>query len=380
MKKVQLIICILLIFSTISAIVISDCYSYNKSNPLLNKQWYLQNNGNKDAITESADYRDYLEMKCGADISATEMWKILLSHEYNQNVIVAVIDTGVDYLHEDLQDSIWINTDEIPGDGKDNDNNGYIDDIHGYNFCNDNANVLEVQQNAGENGHGTMCAGIISASDNNVGILGIAGYTNISIMSLKVLDSEEEINSGNVSSIIKAVKYAEANGAQICNLSLCIAEYDDELKETMEESDMLFVVPAGNGSGRGIDISKKHVFPASYKLDNMIVVANMNYNGRLNKSSNYGLDYVDVAAPGTCIISTYPQNSYKYASGTSMSTAVVTGIAAVLYGTTNDMTAGKAKDLICLSVDINEDLIMRITSGGSVNGENALKMVLGFKQ
>ncbi len=379
MKKVQLIICILLVISIIFAIVISDYNLSGKSNPLMNNQWYLQNDGNKDAITESADYRDYLEMKCGADISATEMWKILLSHEYNQNVIVAVIDTGVDYLHEDLQESIWTNTDEIPDDGKDNDNNGYVDDIHGYNFCSDNANVLEVQQNAGENGHGTMCAGIISASDNNVGILGIAGYTNVSIMSLKVLDSEEEINSGNVSDIIKAVKYAEANGAQICNLSLCITEYDDVLKETMEESDMLFVVPAGNGSGRGIDISKKPIFPASYKLDNMIVVANLNYNGKLNKRSNYGLDYVDVAAPGTCIISTYPKNSYRYASGTSMSTAVVTGIAAVLYGTTNDMTTGKAKELICSSVDISEDLIMRITSGGSVNGENALKMALDFK-
>lgn len=355
MKKIQLIICILLVISIIFAIVISDYYSSSKSNPLMNNQWYLQNDGNKDAITESADYREYLEMKCGADISAAEMWKILLSHEYNQNVIVAVIDTGVDYLHEDLQESIWTNTDEIPDDGKDNDNNGYVDDIRGYNFCNGNANVLEVQQNAGENGHGTMCAGIISASDNNVGILGIAGYTNVSIMSLKVLDSEEEINSGNVSDIIKAVKYAEANGAQICNLSLCITEYDDVLKETMKESDMLFVVPAGNGSGRGIDISKKPVFPASYKLDNMIVVANLNYNGKLNKRSNYGLDYVDVAAPGTCIISTYPKNLYRYASGTSMSTAVVTGIAAVLYGTTNEMTAGKAKELICSSVDISED-------------------------
>jgi len=379
MKKKQLFIYGLLIIVLIFTIFSTGYNSDHESNPLINKQWYLMNDGNRDAIIGSKDYRDYLEMKPGIDISATEMWKIMKSIEYNHDVIVAVIDTGVDYSHEDLKESIWTNINEIPDNGIDDDNNGYVDDVHGYNFCSDNSNVLEVKQNAGENGHGTMCAGIIAASDNNVGIIGVARYTNVRIMSLKVFDSEEDINSGNVSNIIKAIKYAEENGAQICNLSLCITEYDNELRITMEKSDMLFVVSAGNGPGRGIDIGKKPIFPASYKLDNMIVVANLNYNGKLNKQSNYGLDYVDMAAPGTCIISTYPQNLYRYASGTSMSTAVVTGVASVLYGVINDMTAVEAKMLICSSVDMNEDLAMKITSGGLVNGESALKIALNLK-
>ena len=374
MKKMQFLICILLVISIVFTFAILNYYSTNRLNPLMNKQWYLLNNGDKKAIISSNDYRDYLEMKSGFDISAIGMWEIVSSYEFNQDVIVAVIDTGIDYLHEDLQESLWINTGEIPNDGIDNDNNGYVDDIHGYNFCSDNGNIMEVQQNAGENGHGTMCAGIIAACDNNIGILGITRYTNVKLMSLKVLDSEEGINTGNVSNIIKAVKYAEANGAQICNLSLCITEYDDELKETMEKSNMLFVVPAGNGSGRGIDISKKPVYPASYKLDNMIVVANLNYNGKLNKQSNYGLNYVDVVAPGTCIYSTY-----RYASGTSMSTAVVSGIAAVIYATNKDMSASRAKEFICSTVDKILELKLQITSGGSVNGEKALRMALGFK-
>lgn len=116
MKKMQFLICILLVISIVFTFAILNYYSTNRLNPLMNKQWYLLNNGDKKAIISSNDYRDYLEMKSGFDISAIGMWEIVSSYEFNQDVIVAVIDTGIDYLHEDLQESLWINTGEIPAE------------------------------------------------------------------------------------------------------------------------------------------------------------------------------------------------------------------------------------------------------------------------
>ena len=350
-----------------------------ESNPFFYKQWYLENTGNNSAINDSKDYRDYLSIEPGVDISAVEMWDLLSDEKSDDPIIVAIIDTAIDYTHEDLEGSVWVNTKEIAGDGIDNDGNGFVDDIHGYNFCEDSGDLLSVRATLLENAHGTMCAGIIAANNNEKGIIGVANNINIQLMSLKVLDSEDVLNSGNTEDLIRAIKYADENGAKICNISMSTDQYSQELKEVMQNSSMLFVVSAGNGLGRGVDISQTPVYPAAFGLSNTIVVANLSYTGNINKESNYSSQYVDVAAPGTCIYSTCPKNQYEYGTGTSMSAAIVSGVAAVIYSLKGGVSEEEVKEIILSTVNVKDSLKNRVASSGFLNVANAVKMTLAMK-
>ena len=261
----------------------------------------------------------------------------------------------------------------MPEDGIDNDMNGYTDDYYGYDFCNDKGYFCEDHEQINENGHGTMCAGIIAASDDKNGISGVASCIDVKIMSLKVLDSQNEINTGKSENLIKAIEYAEQMGADICNLSLSFSEYFEELEDVMKNSRMLFVVSAGNGSGRGLLIDEVPSYPAGYNMDNLLTVANLNYNGKLNKSSNYGKESVDIAAPGTCIYTTFVNNEYRFGSGTSMAAAVVSGVAAVIKASYKNITATEIKEKIMTSVNKTDELSEKTVSGGYLNGYLALK-------
>ena len=152
----------------------------------------------------------------GIDINLKKAWEAYKGE--TREVIVAVIDTGVDIAHEDLKDAIWINEDEIAGDGIDNDGNGYIDDVYGWNFYDNNNKVFLGE----EDSHGTHGAGTISASINDLGIAGIAGNTKIKVMVLKALGGKD--GAGTTNAIIQAIQYAEKNGASICNLSFGTTE------------------------------------------------------------------------------------------------------------------------------------------------------------
>ncbi len=293
----------------------------------------------------------------GIDIGAETAWSIYDGG--SRQVIIALIDTGVDYTHEDLTDVIWVNSDETPGNGIDDDGNGYIDDVYGWNFYSDNNNVYV----GSEDSHGTHGAGTMAArSDNGVGIAGIVNSDNVKIMVLKALGGQD--GAGSTQSVISAIQYAEANGASICNLSFG-SEYNDQaLYRAIARSNMLFVAAAGND---GTDTDSVPCYPASYDLDNIISVANLNCDGALHYSSSYGAATVDIAAPGTSIISTTPGGGYEYMTGTSMAAPMVTASAAMLYSYFPDMTLADVKDALLSTSRALTSLEGKTVTGGMLD-------------
>ncbi|WP_330612322.1 S8 family peptidase [Anaerotignum lactatifermentans] len=275
-------------------------------------------------------------------------------------MIVALIDTGVDYGHEELAESIWVNEDEIPGNGMDDDGNGYIDDVYGWNFYD---NSSQVYTDVEDDSHGTHGAGTIAAkADNGTGIAGIVQSDHVKIMVLKALGGAE--GTGTTASMIQAIQYAEANGASICNLSLASSVNDKALYQTMANSSMLFVAAAGND---GMDTDVSPVYPAAYDLDNIISVANLNYDGALHYSSNYGAESVDLAAPGSYILSTVPENGYSYMTGTSMAAPMVTAAAAMVYSYDPELTLAEVKEILISSAEPLDTLEGITVSGGMLD-------------
>ncbi len=306
----------------------------------------------------SATSAEQISAEPGIDINVEDAWA--LYDGGSRDVVIALIDTGIDYTHEDLQDVIWTNTGEIPGNNVDDDGNGYVDDVYGWNFYNNNNRVYV---SSTDDSHGTHGAGTIAASaDNGIGISGITNSDHVKIMSLKALGGSD--GSGSTASIIRAIQYAEANGASICNLSLGSSTNDRALYQAIANSSMLFVVAAGND---GADTDTNPCYPASYELDNIISVANLNYNGALHYSSNYGTTSVDLAAPGSYILSTTPGNNYSYMTGTSMAAPMVTAAAAMLYSYYDDITLADVKDILLASVTELDTLTDSVATGGMLN-------------
>ena len=305
----------------------------------------------------------------GIDINIQPAWELYdADTEEHRNVIVAVIDTGIDINHPELKDAIWINEDEIPGDGIDNDGNGYVDDVNGWNFFANNNQVFVGK----EDDHGTHAAGTIAASRRTLGIAGIADNRYVKIMPLKALGTEQGIGEERV--VIEAIRYAEANGASICNLSFGSEIYYPQLEQVMRESKMLFISAAGNGNSSGIgrNADKYPDYPASFNLDNSISVANLMFDGNLAKSSNYSANLVDIAAPGTYIVSTISDNSYGFMTGTSMAAPMVTGVAALLYSYRKDISLQDVKTILMNSARRLESLEGKLVSGGIVDAYAAL--------
>ncbi|MBE5975697.1 MAG: peptidase S8 [Paenibacillaceae bacterium] len=304
----------------------------------------------------------------GIDINIQPAWSLYDQAQNKRSVIVAIIDTGIDINHQELRNAIWTNPGEIDGDGIDNDGNGYVDDIHGWNFYSNNNKVFS----GSEDSHGTHAAGTISASRGSYGIAGITDNNYVKIMPLKALGGKEGV--GSPDAVIKAIKYAEEKGASICNLSMGTTGYSEELAQTMKNSHMLFVVSCGNGgvSGLGYNTDVYPVYPASLPYDNIISVANILFDGTLSKDSNYGAASVDIAAPGTYILSTIPDNSYGYMSGTSMAAPMVTGVAAMLYSYRTDISLADVKTIILNSSRKLDTLSGKVVSGGLLDAYSAL--------
>lgn len=286
-----------------------------------NQQWALHNTGQTGGTPD-------------ADIDAPEAWDIGTG---NPNVIIAVSDSGVDYNHNDLADNIWINDNEIPGNGIDDDGNGYIDDIRGWDFRHDNNNPMD------EHGHGTHCAGIAAAvTDNNIGIAGACW--NCKIMSLQVADE----NWGGATNAICAssIVYAADNGADVVSMSWGSYSRSQLLIDAVNYAhahDVALVAAAGNG-----DINMQF-YPAAYP--HVIAVGATDDNDEKASFSNHGF-WVDVSAPGVDIISTVLNNSYEEKSGTSMATPHVAGLAALLLSRYNcEYPAGMVETLIKNTAD-----------------------------
>lgn len=304
----------------------------------------------------------------GADIGIEPAWDFYRQVPDRRPVIVAVIDTGVDISHPELAGSLWINEDEIPGDGIDNDNNGYVDDVNGWNFCTGNNRIMA---DAGEE-HGTHGAGTIAAAWDGQGTMGIGDNGWVKLMVLKVLDAHD--GKGVSSAVKKAVKYAQDNGAQICNLSMGTMTHDRELEKLICGSPMLFVVSAGNGDvlGQGYSIDELPMYPASFPADNIITVGSLLFDGTMDASSNYGKVSVDLAAPGISILGPVPGGEYAFMSGTSMAAPMVTGTAALVYSCRTDLDMMGVKKAILDSARPVECMKGKTVTGGVLDAYGAV--------
>lgn len=247
--------------------------------PFFRQQWGLDNTGQTGGLTD-------------ADIDAPEAWNITIG---DSGVIVAVIDSGVDFAHPDLAANIWTNPGEIPDNGIDDDLNGYVDDVRGWDFIkDDNAPAANDPR-----GHGTHVAGIIAAAGNNGA--GVAGVSwSAAIMSLRFLNA---FGAGTTADAILAMEYANRMGADIINNSWGSEGYSQALKDVIDVSPALVVCAAGNA---GTDNDVFPHYPANYTSDNIIAVAASNSSDNLASFSNYGAMSVDVAAPGHEIVSCAP--------------------------------------------------------------------------
>jgi len=299
-------------------------------------------------------------------IQAPQAWDI---HTGNSDVIIAVIDTGVDYDHPDLKHNMWKNPGEIAGNRVDDDKNGFIDDIYGYDFANDKGEPMD------DNSHGSHVAGIIAASgDNEKGIAGV--NWSAKIMALKVTKS----NRLTTADAISAIEYAKLMGAKIINASWHIDAKDHpkalyDAIQVAKDAGILFVTAVGNKS-RNIDSDNQFAClqcPASYDLDNIISVAATNESDGLYPTSNFGPISVDIAAPGTNIYSTIPQGKYEEKSGTSMAAPYVTGVASLLWSINPNFTYREIKDIILSNVDPIDALKEKTVSGGRLNAYKALQ-------
>jgi subtilisin family serine protease len=315
----------------------------------LANSWALQNTGQTvNGVTGTL----------GADIDALLAWDMASGTE----VTVAVIDTGVDYTHPELADSMWDGSTCVSETGTTS-----WSCTHGYDFEYDTSDPRATTTDS-TGSHGTHVAGIIAAGHNDVGVVGIAYGANI--MALRFgLDTASEI---------RAIDFAIANGVQIINASyggdtFSQAEYD--AIERFQNAGGLFVASAGN-SGEDLDAVAEPAYPASYDLPAIVSVAATDAFDSLTSYSNFGATSVDLAAPGSHIRSTIPLGGYSYKSGTSMSAPYVSGVAALLWSYDPTLTAAEVKTALMDSGDSLASLSGKTVSGKRLNAYNALASIV----
>ncbi len=304
----------------------------------------------------------------GFDIEIEKVWD---SNIGSREVKVAILDTGVNYNHADLQPNIWVNEVELKGQtGIDDDNNGCIDDIHGCNFVNNTGDPMD------DDGHGTHVAGTIGAvANNNIGVAGI--NWEVTLIPIKFIDNQD---NGTTENAVRAIDYAVKVGARILSNSWGDYESSEIIKQAIERAEKantLFVVACGNDTFNN-DVIKD--YPSSYDIDNIIAVAAVDNSGELASFSNYGKTLVDIAAPGENILSTYynpnyPGLAYDSESGTSMATPHVSGVAALMLAKNKNLTYQQLKKIIMDSARPLPSLKDKVLSNGMLNAYEALKIV-----
>lgn len=343
-------------------------------------QWGLHNTGSysyiADMNTSTVLSTEDIDMNV---LEAWELYPTLLPS--SREVVVAVIDTGVDTKHPDLAANIWVNPGEIPGDGIDNDNNGFIDDIEGWDFYNGDNTVCHYAADgihtleSDNDDHGTHVAGILAAvKDNGIGIAGVASCTNIKIMPLKIHGGAK--GSGTIANAVRAIRYATAMEADICNISWGTSKTNTALEEAIRQSDMLFVCAAGNS---GTNNNSAPVYPANYELGNVLSVTFLDASGNLSAKSNYGTSTVDLAAPGIHIYSTCV-GGYVSLSGSSMAAPHVTGVAALLYSFSENLYPSNIKEIITETVKPIASLEGKLKHAGIPDAFFAIASVSALKR
>ncbi len=323
------------------------------------------------ALPDDPLYADQWGMKL---VGAESAWDLRVSCE---GVTVAVIDTGIDYTHEDLQSNMWTNAPECEGkQGVDDDGNGYVDDCLGWDFVSEDNDPID------DNGHGTMSAGIIGAVGNNgIGIAGVCWRA--SLMPLKILDSQ---GVGSAFDFLRAVYYAVDMGARVINTSLgtCPLGYtgcplqsrndpaliplESAVKYALSKG-VIVVSAAGND---GLDSDTYPVFPGAYSeaYPNVINVASVDGDGSLSWFSNYGVKSVDIGAPGGVnregkgVISTFTSNSYEFGMGTSYASPFVAGAVAYILSSQPFLSPEEVKNAIRSGAVTTQELKTKVGSGG----------------
>jgi subtilisin family serine protease len=316
-----------------------------------------------DSLNQVASVPDdsqYADQWAPADINLPAAWNITTG---SQNVVVAVIDSGVDYTDPDLAANIWTN----PNAGLD----GFTGDVHGYNFVSDTGNPMD------DNGHGTHVAGIIGAVGNNGA--GVAGVNwNVTIMPLKFLDANGD---GYTSDAIRAINYAIMErtefgvNVRVINASWSSSVNDPGLTAAIQaagNAGILFVAAAGN-SGTNNDVTPQ--YPANAGLANVVSVAASNSSDQLASFSDYGANTVNIAAPGVDIYSTLPGGKFGYLSGTSMATPEVAGVAALAWAADPSATVAQVRNALLQGADQIPALAGKVSSGGRLDAYNTLKLL-----
>ncbi|MEZ4359016.1 MAG: S8 family serine peptidase [Kofleriaceae bacterium] len=299
-----------------------------------------------------------------ADIDAVEAWDNSVG---SSEIVVGVVDTGVDYNHEDLAANIWTNPGEIPGNGIDDDGNGVIDDVHGFNAITNGGDPLD------DNDHGSHCSGTIGGVGGNG--IGVAGVNwEVSIMAIKFLSAG---GSGTTADAIEGIDYAVGRKNAGVNLRVLSNSwggggFSQALADSIQaanDADILFVAAAGN-AGSNNDATPS--YPASYDIPNVVAVAATDHNDALASFSNFGATTVDLGAPGVAVLSTTVGNTYSVFSGTSMATPHVSGAAALVLSANQTLTTAELKDVLMNSGDAIPALAGKTVSGKRLNVASAL--------
>lgn len=319
------------------------------NDPMFGEQWALNNLGQDGG-------------KDRADLDALKAW---MTTKGSDEIVVAVLDSGVDFTHEDLRENMWFRPDSVPAYS--DDELGTFNDLNGYNGTDSIADPMD------DNGHGTHCAGIIGAEgDNGIGVSGI--NWKVKIMPLKFLGRG---GFGSTDDAIEAINYAIDRKQKGVNVRIISASWGSTSRSKALEdairaagdAGILFVAAAGND---GSDNDRRPHYPSNYDLPNVISVAALDRSDNLASFSNYGVKTVHVAAPGKEILSTWLNDGYREASGTSMATPYVSGIAALILANEPDLTMAKLRERILGSVDKTDALNGKVSSGGRVCAANAL--------
>ncbi len=316
------------------------------NDPYFGLQWSLYNPANKRA-----------------DIKAVEAWRL---HRGSRKVIIAILDTGINYKHPDLARNIWTNPEEIPDNEEDDDNNGFVDDIHGWDFAYDTSDPDD------RNFHGTHVAGIIGAvTNNNIGIAGI--MHEVSLMAVKgIMDG----GWGYTSDLIAGIYYAVDNGARIINASWGGGGYQEAMVEALayaRQHNVIFVASAGNYYRNNDEYP---FYPASYPCENIVSVGASTNMDSIAVFSHYGRYSVDLFAPGRSIISTALGKSYRYGTGTSMAAPHTTGVLGLLHAADSLMTYREYIDILLSTVERKSYMEGYCVSGGRLNAVNALRQIV----
>ncbi len=319
------------------------------NDPMFEDQWALNNNGQNGG-------------KENAHVSALKAW---LKTQGSEDVVIAVLDSGVDYTHQDLITNMWIRPDHIPQ--YTDEQLGTFNDKYGFNATDNLKDPMD------DNGHGTHCAGIIGAEGNNgIGISGI--NWKVEIMPLKFIGRG---GFGSTKDAIEAINYAVDRkragvNVRVINASWGSTMYSKALEDAIRaagEEGILFVAAAGNNSTNN---DKRPHYPSNYQLPNVISVAALDRNDEMASFSNFGIKTVHVAAPGKDILSTWLNDSYREASGTSMATPYVAGVAALILASEPDLTVEQLRERVLQSVDKLDVLNGKVENGGRINAAKAL--------